>query len=170
MSQSPSPSPPGDDLQPVPLQELRLLDAGRRWSVNQEIGGLETLTPVRGSIQVRHHGGVLEVRGEAETIVTLCCARCLQHFNHPLSASAQELVEIDASLAAESMGLASAECDDRLDPVGLFDPQRWIFEQLSLQLPLVNRCGSDCPGPDRWTSDAPEGDPRWAALRHLGTS
>ena len=170
MSQSASPSPPGDDLQPVPLQELRLLDGGRSWSVDQEIGGLETLTPVRGSVQVLHHGGVLEVRGEAETIVTLCCARCLQHFNHPLKASAQELLEIDAALAAETMGLASAECDDRLDPVGQFDPQRWIFEQLSLQLPLVNRCGSDCPGPDRWTSDAPEGDPRWAALRQLGTS
>jgi uncharacterized protein len=154
----------------VPLQELRLLDGGRRWAVNQQIGELETLTPVRGSVQVLHHGGVLEVRGEAETIVTLCCARCLQHFNHPLRASAQELLEIDAALAAETMGLASAECDDRLDPVGQFDPQRWIFEQLSLQLPLVNRCGSDCPGPDRWTSDAPEGDPRWAALSQLGTS
>jgi len=167
VSQSPSPSPPGDDLQPVPLQELRLLDGGRRWAVNQQIGELETLTPVRGSVQVLHHGGVLEVRGEAETIVTLCCARCLQHFNHPLRASAQELLEIDAALAAETMGLARAECDDRLDPVGQFDPQRWIFEQLSLQLPLVNRCGSDCPGPDRWTSDAPEGDPRWAALRQF---
>jgi len=170
VSQSASPSPPGDDLQPVPLQELRLLDGGRSWSVEQEIGGLETLTPVRGYVQVLHHGGVLEVRGQAETIVTLCCARCLQHFNHPLSASAQELLEIDASLAAETMGLASAECDDRLDPVGFFDPQRWIFEQLSLQLPLVNRCGSDCPGPDRWSSEASEADPRWAALRHLSTS
>ena len=170
MSQSPSPSSPGDDLQPVPLQELRLLDAGRIWAVQQQIGGLESLTPVRGYVQVLHHGGVLEVRGEAETIVTLCCARCLQHFNHSLSASAQELLEIDSSMAAETMGLASAECDDRLDPLGLFDPQRWIFEQLSLQLPLVNRCGSDCPGPDCWSSDASEGDPRWAALRHLSTS
>ncbi|MCX5954512.1 MAG: DUF177 domain-containing protein [Cyanobacteria bacterium] len=170
MSQSASPSSPGDDLQPVPLQELRLLSGGRSWTVEQQIGELETLTPVRGYVQVLHHGGVLEVRGQAETIVTLCCARCLQHFNHPLSASAQELLEIDASLAAETMGLASAECDDRLDPVGLFDPQRWIFEQLSLQLPLVNRCGSDCPGPERWSSDARAGDPRWAALRHLSTS
>ena len=170
MSQSPSPSPPGDDLQPVPLQELRLLQGGRRWSVHQEIEELETLTPVRGYVQVHHHGGVLEVRGQAETIVTLCCARCLQHFNHPLSASAQELLEIDASLAAETMGLASAQCDDRLDSVGLFDPQRWIFEQLSLQLPLVNRCGSDCPGPDRWSSETSDADPRWAPLRRFSTS
>jgi uncharacterized protein len=170
VSQSASPSPPGDDLQPVTLQELRLLAEGRRWSVQQEIEELETLTPVRGYVQVIHHGGVLEVRGAAETIVTLCCARCLQHFNHPLSAAAQELLEIDASLAAETMGLARAECDDRLDPLGFFDPQRWIFEQLSLQLPLVNRCGSDCPGPDSWSTDASEPDPRWAALRHLSAS
>ena len=170
MSQPASPSPQGDDLQPVPLQELRLLERGRRWCVNQEIDGLESLTPVRGQVQVLHHGGVLEVSGDAETIVTLCCARCLQHFNHPLKAEARELLEIDAGQASETMGLVSADYDDRLDPLGDFDPQRWIFEQLSLRLPLVNRCGSDCPGPDRWSSDSANGDPRWAALRQLSSS
>ena len=49
-----------------------------------------------------------------------------------------------------------------------FDPERWLFEQLSLQLPLVNRCGADCPGPARWSSDPAAGDPRWAALARLG--
>ena len=37
--------------------------------------------------------------------------------------------------------------DDRLDPRGDFDPERWLFEQLSLELPVVNHCGADCPGP-----------------------
>ena len=170
MNQTTSPSPPGDDLQPVPLQELRLLERGRHWNVHQQIEGLESLTPVRGQVQVLHHGGVLEVSGDAETIVTLCCARCLQHFNHPLRAAARELLEIDAGQASETMGLASDDYDDRLDPLGSFDPQRWIFEQLSLRLPLVNRCGSDCPGPDRWSSESTDGDPRWAALRSLRSS
>jgi uncharacterized protein len=44
-----------------------------------------------------------------------------------------------------------------------------VFEQLSLQLPLVNRCGLDCPGPDLQPSAQPPEpiDPRWAALKKL---
>ncbi|MFO8238333.1 MAG: DUF177 domain-containing protein, partial [Prochlorococcaceae cyanobacterium] len=47
------------------------------------------------------------------------------------------------------------------------DPGHWTFEQLSLQLPLVNRCGPDCPGPASWGSVATAGDPRWSALAAL---
>ena len=68
---------------------------------------------------------------------------------------------------------ALMEC---LDPLGSFDPERWVFEQLSLQMPLVKRCGADCPGPAQLQPSAqttavkPEGtdlDPRWAALHKL---
>ena len=59
------------------------------------------------------------------------------------------------------------DLDDRLDPSGQFDPEQWLFEQLSLRLPLVNRCGAECPGPATWSSETDGGDPRWAALRSL---
>lgn len=173
-----------DPLRPLPLTELRLLADGRRWRVAQRIAGLESLTTVQGSIQALHHGTALEVTAEAETIVTLCCDRCLQHFNHPLRAEVHELVELrgqgeagtptDAELGEISLELAragmpeGADLDDRLDPAGSFDPERWLFEQLSLRLPLVNRCGDDCPGPARWSSEATGLDPRWAALQKLG--
>ena len=65
---------------------------------------------------------------------------------------------------------AGDDLDDRLDPEGDFDPERWLFEQLSLRLPLVNRCGSECPGPATWSSEEGRGDPRWASLRHLTES
>ncbi len=171
-------------LRPLPLTELRLLADGRRWQVAQRIAGLDSLTPVQGSIQALHHGTALEVTAEAETIVTLCCDRCLQHFNHPLRAKVHELVELrgqgeagtptDAELGEISLELSragmpeGADLDDRLDPAGSFDPERWLFEQLSLRLPLVNRCGDDCPGPARWSSEATGIDPRWAALTRLG--
>jgi uncharacterized protein len=66
---------------------------------------------------------------------------------------------------------AGPDCgDETIDPRGSFDPAHWTFEQLSLQLPLVNRCGADCPGPATWgSSDAVE-DPRWAALAALRAS
>ncbi len=164
-------------LRPVPLPELRLLEGGRSWRVDQPIAGLESLTPVRGCLRVRHHGQALEVDGEAETIVTLCCDRCLQPFNHPLRAEAHELLELVgaegeaagefSALESPGPGALAEELDDRLDPRGRFDPERWLFEQLSLRLPLVNRCGSDCPGPPSWGDAPAEVDPRWAPLRNL---
>jgi len=170
-----------DLLQPLPLAELRLLDQGRRWRVDQRIADLESLTPVQGSIQAVHHGTALEVTAKAETIVTLRCDRCLQHYNHALRAEVHELVELrgqgEAGMAVDpdlNLELAregmpeGADLDDRLDPAGRFDPERWLFEQLSLRLPLVNRCGDDCPGPATWSSEPTGVDPRWAALAELG--
>jgi uncharacterized protein len=164
-------------LRPVPLPELRLQAEGRRWCVDQLIAGLATLTPVRGEVRARHHGNALEIAGEADTIVTLCCDRCLQPFNHPLHAEARELLELAGSsessegvaIAAEAVDsfVLGDDLDDRLDASGRFDPEQWLFEQLSLRLPLVNRCGPDCPGPPSWGDGPSGGDPRWAALRSL---
>lgn len=172
----------GDPLGPVPLQELRLLSEGRHWQVDQPLRELESLTPVRGELTAVHRGNILELSGEASTIVTLRCDRCLQHFNHPLSFRHQEVVwlgeqareqGIDAVAVMEG-GSEVLELDpdglcESLDPSGDFDPEHWLFEQLSLQLPLVNRCGSDCPGPDLQAAEAVAEpiDPRWAALKKL---
>jgi uncharacterized protein len=117
-----------------------------------------------------HHGTALEVSAGVETILTLSCARCLQQFNQVLRADVRELIEFSGGQALVPDGLlvgAGEDLDDRLDPQGRFDPERWLFEQLSLQMPLVNRCGDNCPGPERWSSDPPTGDPRWAALKAL---
>ena len=168
-----------NDLRPVPVQELRLLAEGRRWQVDQHLSELESLTPVRGSLSALHRGNVLELEGEAATIVTLCCDRCLQHFNHPLSFRTHELLWLgeqarQAGLSPEEAaegGVLDLEVDElceSLDPNGSFEPEHWLFEQLNLQLPLVNRCGDDCPGPPQPASSSDEpGDPRWAALLGL---
>ena len=160
--------PPPSRLAPVSLRDRRLQEEGREWQVEQPIRGLETLTPVRGWLRLRHHGKALEVEGLAAAIVTLCCDRCLQHYNHPLEIQERELIELRGE---EGDGPDPPEgpspLDERLDPAGCFDPERWLFEQLSLALPLVNRCGTDCPGPDRWCSEERREDPRWAALRTL---
>lgn len=166
-------------LRPVPLPELRLLAEGRAWQVDQQIAGLDSLTPVRGELRARHHGTVLELESRLSTIVTLCCDRCLGQFNHPLQAEVHELIELRPagsgaghdpqarSLASEPPDAADL-LDDRLDPQGHFEPETWIFEQLSLRLPLVNRCGPHCPGPDAWSSEPATADPRWSALQGLG--
>jgi len=186
-SQAAGPAP--QPLRPVALPELRLQARGLQWEVDQPIAGLETLTPVRGKLRAIHHGTVLEVQGEVATIVTLRCDRCLGRFNHPLEAGAREILELKSALPGELPTAIttrlleqippsfngpllpdSEDLDDRLDPLGRFDPERWLFEQLSLRLPQVSRCGADCPGPATWSSAAGAQDPRWAALQGLQSS
>ncbi len=167
MSEPTSSLSPPARLEPISLRDRRLVEEPLEWQVEQPIRDLETLTPVRGWVRIRHHGRALEVEARAAAIVTLRCDRCLQHFNHPLEIEERELIE----LRGEAEGIDPPEeptpLDERLDPAGCFDPERWLFEQLSLALPLVNRCGADCPGPDRWCSEERREDPRWAALRTL---
>ena len=165
----------GERLRPVPIQEMRHLEAGRHWLIDQPITGLTSLTPVRGQLHATHRGNVLEVVGKAETIVTLCCDRCLQHFNLPLLANTKELLWIGepAPIQSDSTAIES-EADDsglmeQLDPRGNFDPEHWVFEQLNLLLPIVNHCGKECPGPATWSSDGYSGDPRWRGLQGLGS-
>ena len=81
-------------LRPVSLQELRLQSEGLRWEVEQPIADLDSLTPVRGWVRAVLHGEALEVEGAAATIVTLCCDRCLQPFNHAVEAQVRELLEL----------------------------------------------------------------------------
>ena len=166
-------------LRPVSIQELSGLAEGRRWLFEEDLEGLESLTPVRGHVHALHRGNVLEVEGEATTIVTLCCDRCLQHFNHPLSIQTRELLWLGEQARREGLVTSVLEDGDTvldldpdalsesLDPRGSFDPGHWAFEQLSLQLPAVNRCGPECPGPASWGSGTPASDPRWAALQAL---
>ena len=138
--------------------------------MDQPISDLASLTPVRGDLSAQHHGTVLEVKGQLATIVTLQCDRCLNQFNHSLQAEVRELIELREAEAEHDPSLGGIELDERLDPQGRFDPERWIFEQLNLRLPLVNRCGADCPGPARWSSESGAPDPRWSALRGLKPS
>ncbi|MFM1797985.1 MAG: hypothetical protein RLZZ117_263 [Cyanobacteriota bacterium] len=151
------------------IPELRALAEGKRWLVDQPIAELATLTPVRGEMAAVHQGSALEVSAAVETILTLSCARCLQQFNQALRVDVRELIEF-RDAPSPGAGQASAlgdDLEDRLDPQGRFDPERWLFEQLSLRLPMVNRCGDDCPGPPGWTSAPRPADPRWAALQAL---
>lgn len=177
-------------LQPIALPQLLQRGGELELTVHQRLSELEQAQPVQGWIRLRHEGSTLVVEGEASTTLGCRCDRCLSSFQLPLRARAHERLALDPAGGSQagdggspealllsgwlegdgSFDLRAAlgeEPEERLDPQGVFDPEHWLFEQLSLQLPLVYHCGPDCPGPDRWSSASDIPDGRWEALRRL---
>lgn len=132
---------------------------------------LPTLMPVRGQVAVKHCHTYLEVKGSAETIVTLTCDRCLQQYNHRLSVEATEMIWLQDTVEPEPLEqeVASEDLVETLPPSGHFEPQTWIYEQLCLALPQRQLCDPSCEGiaPSSEPAAAPLGDHRWAALAAL---
>ena len=161
-------------LRAIALQELRQLGEGKHWDVSQHLSELASLEPVKGWMQATHRGDDLWVQAEASTVVELCCDRCLKAFPHRLAVAVEESIALqldDDSLDPE-LQLENAAGDpvmDQLDPLGRFDPEHWLFEQLNLQLPLKRLCSSDCAGLLDQSDNADDNvvDPRWAGLLQL---
>ncbi|MBE9115091.1 DUF177 domain-containing protein [Lusitaniella coriacea LEGE 07157] len=133
---------------------------------------LETLTPVRGKVVVTHQRTYLEVRGQAETIVTLTCHRCLQHYNHRLEVDGTELIWLEESEIEGDFPLEQEvkleDLAETLDPRGYFSPDAWLYEQLCLALPLRQLCQMQCQGIDSQVgADSQQIDRRWASLEVL---
>ena len=142
------------------------------------IPDLETLTPVRGRLQVAHQGNYLEVKAKAETIVTLTCHRCLKQYNHRLVLNSSELIWLEET--ANQIDSSSAEIEvpledlvENLSPGGYFSPGDWVYEQMCLELPHKQICDTECPGisltDDAANTESSEtvSDSRWASLEAL---
>jgi uncharacterized protein len=141
--------------------------------IDDTIAGLNTLTPVKGRILLRHGGNFLEVVSQAETIITLECDRCLQNYNHRLEIDTSELIWLESELEnAEDLPsereVSVEDLSETLPPNGHFDPEKWLFEQLSLALPLRQVCGENCPGAPKTDSvNEFHVDSRWSSLAAL---
>lgn len=159
-----------------PIYIPHLLKAPKRTAqiiVDDSIAGLDTLVPVKGVVSVRHGGNFLEVISQAETIITLVCDRCLQHYNHRLEIDTNELIWLESELEnvaniPNEREVSLEDLSETLPPNGHYDPEAWLFEQLSLALPLRKICGDDCPGASQnATVNENQVDRRWASLAAL---
>jgi uncharacterized protein len=141
--------------------------------IKDYLPGLETLTPVNGYVQVIHRGNYLEVTGQAETIMTLTCNRCLQQYNHRLAVDASELIwleepseSVDETLVEREVPLG--DLVETLSPTGFFHPDEWLYEQLCLEIPQQQLCDRNCPGIETQFNQTPQlVDRRWASLEAL---
>ncbi len=170
------------ELQPIQIQELKALSVPKVWNLECHLNNLPSLTPIRGTISAKFNVNTITVKGDIKTIISLSCDRCLGGYNYNLNFQEEELIWIGSKILDKNNledHLQQDELMERLDPHSSFDPQRWIFEQLSLRLPFVKLCGADCPGPSKlqkqessnlFKKDAKESitiDPRWNKLKKL---
>lgn len=154
-------------------QLLKAPKRTREITLDDSISGLETLTPIRGILVVRHGGNFLEISVKAETIVTLICDRCLQNYNHRIAIDTSELIWLEA--VAPDLDRLPLEREVSLEDLsetlptnGHFESEQWLYEQFSLAMPLRRLCGENCQGAAKTTSENEhQVDSRWASLASL---
>ncbi len=158
-------------MKPIVIRELANSPTRQvELAFDEMISTLASLTPVQGDLSVVHQGDFLEVTGNARTIVTLQCDRCLQSFNHRLETAFEEAIWIDRGdepLSAEQE-LSLSELDEHIPYDGQLDGLDLIYQHLCLELPVRNLCSEDCSGVEV-TSPGPDAtlDVRWSALAQL---
>lgn len=159
-------------MEPIYIpQLLKMPDRKEEIKFNDSIGGLDTLTPVKGLLVVSHGGNFLNVQLQAQTIVTLNCDRCLQSFNHRLEVETSELIwlekkfDVDEHIPLERE-LLIENLSETLEPNGYFEAENWIYEQLSLAMPMRQLCGNNCH-PPKIENHQSLIDNRWADLASL---
>ena len=139
--------------------------------VDDYLRDLDTLTPVKGRIQIQHRGNFLEVSAKAEAIVTLTCHRCLQNYNARIQVDTSEFIWLqdpEPEIYAEEVEVGVDELIETLPPQGHFDPARWLYEQLCLALPQRQLCDQTCGGIINPVAHGQTPtDQRWAALSAL---
>lgn len=164
-------------MEPIYIPHLlNARDRQRRLSLEVRFPDLATLMPVRGTVAVKHCTTYLEVQGQADTIVTLTCDRCLQQYNHRLRVDTSEMIWLeDRPLGGTDLPLeqevGAEDLVESLSPQGHFDPKTWLYEQLCLALPQRQICDRQCqgipiPNPPAPTPEVTTDD-RWAILAAL---
>ncbi|MEB3295460.1 MAG: YceD family protein [Synechococcales bacterium] len=162
-------------LEPIHIPRLqRLREQTETLEFNEPLADLETLTPVKGQVRVSHKGNYLDVAGQAETIVTLSCHRCLQQFNHRLQMTATEMIWLTDGEAPPDVNDLPFDEDLDVDAMveslpkdGNFDAAGWVYEQLCLAMPQRQLCDANCAGIELPQTASQNPDRRWAGLEVL---
>ncbi|MEO0969012.1 MAG: YceD family protein [Cyanobacteria bacterium J06639_18] len=151
---------------------LQTPEKKQEFEFKEFLPGLETLTPVRGRMRIKHQGNYLEVSVTAETIATLSCDRCLQQYNHRLAIDTSEIIWLNANSQQESdlpieQEVAMEDLVETLSSQGHFYPHEWLYEQACLAIPQRQLCDNKCPGIVTKDMNEKPIDSRWASLEAL---
>ncbi|MCH9055415.1 DUF177 domain-containing protein [Synechococcus sp. PCC 6717] len=145
---------------------LRLPDHTYEWQVSAQWPEFATLTPVQGVVSVSHRQTYLEVSANVGTIMTLCCDRCLQYYNHRLVCTTTELIWLADTAAVPDANVVD-DLVESLPATGRIDLVDWLYQQLCLALPHPQYCDPQCGGIMPPATGEAITDHRWAALAQL---
>ncbi|KST70129.1 YceD family protein [Mastigocoleus testarum] len=153
-------------------QLLQTPEKKQEFEFKEFLPGLETLTPVRGRIRIKHQVNYLEVSVTAETIATLTCDRCLQQYNHRLAIDTSEIIWLNANSQQDTdlpieQEVAVEDLVETLSSQGHFYPHEWLYEQACLAIPQRQLCDNNCPGIVTEDINEKPIDSRWASLEAL---
>lgn len=151
-------------------QLLKLPDQTETINFEELVEGLDSLTPVRGIMIISHRGNFLEVSTNVETILTLVCDRCLKHYNYRLSLKTSEMIWLQNPSKSEvnwipEQEIALEDLCENMPINGYFEPSNWLYQQLSLNMPVKQLCSKNCQPPAY--QQKPEHstiDSRWSSL------
>ena len=155
----------------------------RHYQLQQDISDLDPalkpLTDISGTVDlIRSTEGIL-VRADLRTNVELTCSRCLTQFATPVRFKIEEEFHptIDIMTGARLPQTDDTDEATQIDIHHLLDLREIIRQDLTLALPLVPLCRTNCKGlcPNcgkNWNDgdcecDEQELDPRFAVLKQL---
>jgi uncharacterized protein len=103
--------------------------------------------PVEGVLHLTRTGETVRVTGEAATMVTLTCGRCLRPFDHRLVGMFNEDFHPGGSATeiASRYGLSEGDFVVALEGTQL-DVTEVVRQHLLMALPMVPPCRADCRG------------------------
>ncbi len=149
-------------------QLLKLPEQTETITFEESVEGLDSLTPVRGTMIIAHRGNFLEVSTNAETIMTLVCDRCLKNYNYRLSLKISEMIWLKNPSPSALTGEREIALEDLFESIpinGYFEPSTWLYEQLSLNMPVRQICSQNCQPPKYQQEQFhPSLDSRWSSL------
>tara|TARA_B100000700_G_C14736173_1_gene710776 strand:+ start:44 stop:577 length:534 start_codon:yes stop_codon:yes gene_type:complete len=171
-----------EELTPISINELKALSFPKCWVFEIYLDKLPSISPIEGTIKVEIIESLLNVKGEIEAKIKLNCDRCMDEYIEILKCKTSEKIMVNKDLEdLDSLNSSHSYNDlvDFIDPEGEFDPNNWVFEQLSLQIPILKICGKDCRGPlirkekgdfnqnPNQSNLQTKLDPRWSPLKKL---
>lgn len=141
----------------------------------QTLDDIEIVEPVTGRVRATNARQNIVVDGEAQTVVTMECARCLSDYRQPLDLTLEAVAPMSyfRALIKGASTLPEDEeeaVDDEI--ASLFDANsldvlELVRQAIVLQSPLKPLCSPDCAGlPEAAQYMNAGGDARWQELEN----
>jgi len=139
---------------------------------------LKPLARLEGQVQFLRSGEGILATGNLSTQVELACDRCLRPFAVPMTFTLEEEFRpaIDIVTGA-SLPVVKNDEGTQIDAHHILDLSEVVRQGILLAIPMHPLCRPDCAGlcprcgenlnTGPCACPAPEGDPRWDALRQL---